>query len=58
MQGRTANLFDRAVDNQVSRLRRKIEPDTGQPQFILTVRGGGYRFGANVERVAPDTGTT
>ena len=58
VQGRTANLFDRAVDNQVSRLRRKIEPDTGQPQFILTVRGGGYRFGANVERVAPDTGTT
>ncbi len=54
VQGRTAHLFDRAVDNQVSRLRRKIEADTRDPQFILTVRGGGYRFGAKVARVAPD----
>ena len=53
VQGRTAHLFDRAVDNQVSRLRRKIETDTRDPQFILTVRGGGYRFGASVKRVAP-----
>ena len=50
VQGRTAHLFDRAVDNQVSRLRRKIEADTRSPQFILTVRGGGYRFGADVSR--------
>ncbi|MEP2735488.1 MAG: response regulator transcription factor [Erythrobacter sp.] len=55
VQGRTAQLFDRAVDNQVSRLRRKIETDTRHPQFILTVRGGGYRFAADVTR-AP-TGT-
>ena len=40
VQGRTAHIFDRAVDNQVSRLRRKIEADTGDPQLILTVRGG------------------
>ena len=53
VQGRTAHLFDRAVDNQVSRLRRKIEADTREPQFILTVRGGGYRFAAQVKRVAP-----
>jgi two-component system OmpR family response regulator len=53
VQGRTAHLFDRAVDNQVSRLRRKIEADTRDPQFILTVRGGGYRFGAKVTRTAP-----
>lgn len=53
VQGRTAQLFDRAVDNQVSRLRRKIEADTRDPQFILTVRGGGYRFGAPVKRIAP-----
>jgi two-component system OmpR family response regulator len=53
VQGRTAHLFDRAVDNQVSRLRRKIETDTREPQYILTVRGGGYRFAANVRRVAP-----
>jgi two-component system OmpR family response regulator len=54
VQGRTAQLFDRAVDNQISRLRRKIEADTRDPQFILTVRGGGYRFGADVTRAAPE----
>jgi two-component system OmpR family response regulator len=53
VQGRTAHLFDRAVDNQVSRLRRKIESDTRNPHFIQTVRGGGYRFGAQVRRIAP-----
>ena len=52
VQGRTAHIFDRAVDNQVSRLRRKIEPDRSDPQFILTVRGGGYRFAAQVSRTA------
>ncbi len=50
VQGRTAHMFDRAVDNQVSRLRRKIETDTSDPQLILTVRGGGYRFAAQVSR--------
>ncbi len=54
VQGRTAHLFDRAVDNQVSRLRRKVEADTRNPQFIQTVRGGGYRFSAKVRRVAPE----
>jgi two-component system, OmpR family, response regulator len=53
VQGRTAHLFDRAVDNQVSRLRRKIEADTSDPHFILTVRGGGYRFAASVKRLPP-----
>ncbi len=53
VQGRTAHLFDRAVDNQVSRLRRKIEADTRDPQFIQTVRGGGYRFAAQVTRAMP-----
>lgn len=57
VQGRSAQLFDRAVDNQVSRLRRKIEADTSDPQFILTVRGGGYRFGASVKRVPPGSDT-
>lgn len=56
VQGRTAHLFDRAVDNQVSRLRRKIEVDTSNPQLILTVRGGGYRLAASVKRVPPGTG--
>jgi len=56
VQGREAHLFDRAVDNQVSRLRRKIEEDSRSPHFILTVRGGGYRFAADVRRAAPEHG--
>ena len=56
VQGRSANLFDRAVDNQVSRLRRKIEIDSRNPQFIQTVRGGGYSFGTQVSRIAHEDG--
>ena len=52
VQGREAHLFDRAVDNQVSRLRRKIEADRTDPKFIQTVWGGGYRFAADVRRIA------
>ena len=51
VQGREAHLFDRAVDNQISRLRRKIEADSRDPHFIQTVRGGGYRFATDVTRV-------
>ena len=56
VQGREAQLFDRAVDNQVSRLRRKIEEDSRDPQLIQTVRGGGYRFTPDVTRVAAKAG--
>ncbi len=52
VQGREAHLFDRAVDNQISRLRRKIEADSRNPHFIQTVRGGGYRFACDVTRTA------
>lgn len=48
-QGRETEVFDRSVDNQVSRLRRKIEHDSAKPQLIKTVWGGGYRFTATVE---------
>ena len=51
VQGREAHLFDRAVDNQISRLRGKIESDRRNPQLILTVRGGGYQLAADVTRV-------
>jgi two-component system OmpR family response regulator len=51
VQGREAHLFDRAVDNQVSRLRRKIESDSRNPQLIQTVWGGGYMLAADVRRV-------
>jgi two-component system OmpR family response regulator len=50
VQGREAHLFDRAVDNQVSRLRRKIEIDSRNPQVIQTVWGGGYMLAAEVRR--------
>lgn len=51
VQGREAHLFDRAVDNQVSRLRRKVEADSRNPQLIQTVWGGGYMLAADVRRV-------
>jgi two-component system, OmpR family, response regulator len=54
VQGREAHLFDRAVDNQVSRLRRKIEADSRNPQLIQTVWGGGYMLAADVRRLPAD----
>ncbi len=47
-QGRGEVPFDRSIDMQVSRLRRKIEPDPREPRLIQTVRGGGYVFTAVV----------
>jgi len=47
--GRTAGPLDRTVDNQVSRLRRKIEPDVLRPRIISTVRNGGYCLNSDVE---------
>jgi len=49
-RGREAGPFDRSIDTQVSRLRRKIEPDPGRPVIIKTVRNGGYVFTPVVER--------
>jgi two-component system OmpR family response regulator len=46
--GRGAAPFDRTIDIQVSRLRRKIEPDPKSPELITTVRGGGYLFTPSV----------
>ncbi len=42
-------VYDRAIDIQVLRLRRKIEPDPSQPRYIVTERGVGYIFSAPVE---------
>ena len=47
-KGRAAEAFDRSIDNQVSRLRRKIELDPKEPAIIKTVWGGGYSFVAEV----------
>src|SRR3954452_25332750 len=46
-KGRDADLFDRSIDNHVSRLRKKIEPDPKNPRYIKTVWGGGYMFAAD-----------
>ena len=47
--GRIAGPFDRTIDNQVSRLRRKIEPDVLRPRIITTVRNGGYCLNCDVD---------
>lgn len=47
--GRRAGPLDRTIDNQVSRLRRKIEPDPARPRIITTVRNGGYCLACDVE---------
>jgi len=49
-KGRAAQPFDRSVDVQVGRLRKKIEIDPTEPRFITTVRGGGYMFAPEVTR--------
>lgn len=37
--------YDRAIDTHIKNLRKKIETDTKSPQYIITVRGSGYKFG-------------
>ncbi|SFW23116.1 response regulator [Luteibacter sp. UNCMF366Tsu5.1] len=51
LYGREAGPFDRAIDVQIGRLRRKIEPDALHPRVIKSVRGAGYIFTPKV--VAP-----
>jgi two-component system OmpR family response regulator len=48
--GHGHDAFDRSIDVQVSRLRRKIEPDSKRPDLIRTVRNGGYMFSTQVTR--------
>jgi two-component system OmpR family response regulator len=52
-RGRVSLAFDRSIDVQVSRLRRKIEIDPNVPALIKTVRNGGYFFTATVTAAAP-----
>jgi two-component system, OmpR family, response regulator len=46
--GKVADVYDRSIDNQVSRLRKKIELDPRNPTLIKTHWGGGYSFTAEV----------
>jgi two-component system, OmpR family, response regulator len=48
-RNREAGPFDRTIDVQVGRLRRKLEPDPARPTIIKTVRGTGYIFTPTVE---------
>jgi len=44
-------VYNRSVDAQIMRVRRKIEPDPASPRYIRTERGAGYVFGVPVETV-------
>lgn len=44
LKGYERDPYDRSIDTRVTRLRRKIEPDPGEPVYIRTVRGEGYLF--------------
>src|SRR5690606_38496926 len=49
-RGRAASSFDRSIDTQVSRLRKKLEADPAVPRIIQTVWGGGYMLAAPVTK--------
>ena len=44
LKGYERSPFDRSIDIRVARLRRKLEPDPAEPQFIRTIWGEGYLF--------------
>ena len=50
LKGRDWAAYDRSIDQQVARLRRKIENDPANPKLIKSVRGIGYLFAAEVRR--------
>jgi len=43
------DVYNRSVNTQIMRLRRKLETDPARPDYILTERGAGYAFGVPVE---------
>ena len=45
------DVFNRSIDTQILRLRRKLEGDAAQPRYIKTERGAGYVFCVPVETV-------
>jgi two-component system OmpR family response regulator len=53
-RGRAAVSFERSVDVQISRLRRKLKVDPRDPELIKTVRSGGYVFAATVTAAGAD----
>jgi two-component system phosphate regulon response regulator OmpR len=57
-RGREYEVFDRAIDVQVSRLRKLIEKDPSRPAYIQTVWGFGYVFVPDGKSSAVETGKT
>ena len=53
-RGRDHEVFDRAIDVQVSLLRKLIEPDPANPRFIQTVWGFGYVYVPDLASPADD----
>lgn len=51
LHGRESGPFDRAIDVQIGRLRRKVEVDPTHPILIQSVRGAGYMLAASVQRI-------
>ncbi len=45
--------FDRSIDSQISRLRKKLEDDPRHPALLKTIWGNGYLLAARVERTGP-----
>jgi two-component system phosphate regulon response regulator OmpR len=53
-RGREYGVFDRAIDVQVSRLRKLVEDDPAKPRYIQTVWGFGYVFVPDGQKAATD----
>jgi len=55
LAGRDAEAYDRSIDMQIVRLRRKIEPDPKRPTLIVTIPNSGYKFAAKVRQAEAAT---
>jgi two-component system alkaline phosphatase synthesis response regulator PhoP len=44
VRGSDVESFERAIDAHIKNIRRKLEPDSRNPQYVLTVYGIGYKF--------------